>query len=1035
MKIEKKYYWKGLEQLTNDPEFVKNAEKEFHEYLPIGPNESPNNGNSRRDFLKMMGFSLAAVSLAACEAPIRKAIPYVTQPEDIIPGVPNYYASTYIHKGDYCSIVVKTREGRPIKIEGNTLSGVTRGGKTAQVEASILNLYDNNRLKEPTIDKKVVSWQELDQTITGRLRDISSRGGQIRIVSNTIISPTTRRAIQDFITAFPGTQHIMYDAHSVNGIRIANQQSFGQDVIPHYDFSRANVIVSFSADFLSTWISPIEYIKQYSQTRKLGQGKTNMSRHYQFEALLSLTGANADYRTPIRPSQEGLAVARLYNLLAQRAGAARLNVQEIDIPNLEKAADDLWAARGSALVVCGSNDPSVQQLVNGINNMLGTYQAGLINLNSPVYYRQGNDTDMQQFVTQLGNGNIDGVIFFESNPVYDHPLGATIAQALERTAISISVTERLDETSMLSNVVASAHNYLESWNDAEPRAGHLSLMQPVITPIFNTRQAEESIIKWAGVQINDYFTYIQDNWRQNYMPLQDEIGDFQQFWDNSLLHGVMETKQPQAAAPGGINLNLQTIGSGISNKYTADNTNWELIIYEKPSLGTGSMANNPWLQELPDPISRVCWDNYVTISQADARDLNVQVREGLTSMISIRIGDRELEVPALVQPGQANGTLGIALGYGRRFAGPVGDNVGIDVYPLIRFSEGSLQYNLTQGIGLEKSNRNYKLAHVQTHHTYMGRETIIQETVLPEYQEDPKAGRFEPYLHTSKGDKRAETISLWREHQFPNHHWGMLIDLNSCIGCGTCVVACNVENNVPVVGKDEVLNRREMHWLRIDRYYSSLEPDSYSGLAKVAENPEVIFQPMLCQQCNNAPCETVCPVKATTHSTEGLNQMTYNRCIGTRYCANNCPYKVRRFNWFKYHDNKQFMQVNQAMYNDLGKMVLNPDVTVRSRGVMEKCSFCVQRIQLGKLEAKKKNRRPLDGEITTACAQACPADAIVFGDLNDPESSVSRLLDIKHEKDSNLHFAGEPRAYTVLAELNTRSNIYYLTKVKNKDRA
>jgi MoCo/4Fe-4S cofactor protein with predicted Tat translocation signal len=1034
MKIQKKYYWKGLDQLSNDPEFVKNAEKEFHEQLPVGENET--RGSSRRDFLKMMGFSLAAASLAACEAPVRKAIPYVTQPDDIIPGVPNYYASTYIHKGDYCSIVVKTREGRPIKIEGNRLSNVTRGGVNAQVEASILNLYDTNRLKEPLSANIPILWQELDQTVMGRLQDISSHGGQIRIVSNTIISPTTQKAIQDFISVYPTTRHIVYDAYSANGIRLANQANFGQNVIPYYDYSRARVIVGFSADFLGTWISPIENIKQYSKTRKLGHGKTEMSRHYQFETLMSLTGANADYRTPIKPSQEGLAVATLYNLIAQKAGAARINAQEaVEINHLEKAAEDLWSARGSALVVCGSNDPAIQQVVNNINTLLGAYQAGLINLNFPVFYRQGNDAEMDQFVSELVLGQIEAVIFFECNPVYDHPRGEAIAEGLTKAIMTVSTAERLDETATLVNVVAAGHHYLESWNDAEPRRGQFSLMQPAITPIFNTRQSEESLIRWAGIQTQDYFTYLQDTWRQLYFPLQTQTADFQEFWDNTLLHGVFEVAQTVTDGSPSININLQAVASEINSRYSAARNNWELVLYEKCGIGTGSMANNPWLQELPDPISRVCWDNYISISQQDARELKISVREGMTSLLTVRVGDREFSIPALIQPGQVKGTIGIAIGYGRTSSGPVGDNVGVDVYPLVQYHNGTLMYNLLEGVEVGSKGGNYKLAHTQTHHTYMGRETIIQESILPEYQADPKAGRYEPMLHTSKGDKRPETISLWREHQFPNHHWGMIVDMNSCVGCGACVVSCNVENNVPVVGKEEVLNRREMHWLRIDRYYSSLEPDNYKGLEQVAENPEVIFQPMLCQQCNNAPCETVCPVVATTHSTEGLNQMTYNRCIGTRYCANNCPYKVRRFNWFKYHDNKQFMHVNHAMYSDLGKMVLNPDVTVRSRGVMEKCTFCVQRIQLGKLEAKMKGRRPLDGEITTACAKACPADAIVFGDLNDPESSVSKQLDIQHVEDSNLHFANEPRAYNVLSELNVRPNIYYLTKIKNKDRA
>ncbi len=1032
MKIQKKHYWKGLEQLSNDPEFVKNAEKEFYENLPIGQNE--NGGSSRRDFLKMMGFSIAAASLAACEAPLRKAIPFVNQPVDLVPGVPNYYASSYIHKGDYCSIVVKTREGRPIKVQGNEFSNVTKGGVNAQVEASVLGLYDTHRLKDPIINKEKTTWSEVDQSIIGKLREVVSKGGQIRIVSNSIISPTAQKAIQGFMATFNNSQHIVYDAHSVYGITMANQVNFGQSIIPSYDFSLAETIVSFSADFLGTWISPIEFIKQYSKTRKIGKGKKEMSRHYQFEALMSLTGANADYRTPIKPSQEGLAIVKLHNLIARKAGVAVINAQDPgEVNHLEKAADELWATRGKSLVVSGSNDPAIQQVINQINTMLGSYTSGIINIATPVYYRQGNDAAMQQFVNELSNGRIDAVIFYGCNPVYDHPQGNIIGESLSNISLSVSTSERLDETANLTQIVAPGHHYLESWNDAEPKKGFYSLMQPAITPLFNTRQAEESVIKWAGVT-SDYFAYLQDNWRQTFFNLQNEYSDFQTFWDKTLLTGVLEIPNATETLAPGININPTAISSVINATYKPDNAEWELIFYEKSGVGTGSMANNPWLQELPDPVSKVCWGNYLTVSQQTAREWKIKVNEGNTALVNVKVGGNNFEIPVLIQPGQANRTLGIAIGYGRRSSGPVGDQVGVDVYPLVKFSGDTLKYLLMEGVSIEPSGKSYKLAHTQTHHTYMGRETIIQEATLPEYQENPAAGRFVAKLHTSEGDKKAEEISLWREHQYPNHHWGMMIDLNSCIGCGTCVVSCNVENNVPVVGKNEVLNRREMHWLRIDRYYSSAEPDNYDGLEEAAENPEVIFQPMLCQQCNNAPCETVCPVAATTHSTEGLNQMTYNRCIGTRYCANNCPYKVRRFNWFKYHDNKEFMHVNNAMYSDLGKMVLNPDVTVRSRGVMEKCSFCVQRIQLGKLNAKMEGRRPKDGEITTACAKACPADAIMFGDMNDKESSISKYLDLTRMENSNLVFAKEPRAYNVLSELNTRPNIFYLTKIKNKER-
>ncbi|MBA4144579.1 MAG: molybdopterin oxidoreductase, partial [Cytophaga sp.] len=458
-------------------------------------------------------------------------------------------------------------------------------------------------------------------------------------------------------------------------------------------------------------------------------------------------------------------------------------------------------------------------------------------------------------------------------------------------------------------------------------------------------------------------------------------------------------------------------------------------------VGNGSQANNPLLQELPDPITKATWDHYVTISQKDAKELGLDNdAEGNTVLLSITANGKTEKIAALIQPGQAPKTLGIALGYGRTKVGKVAENIGVNAYPFLALVNGSISFAATTGVKVEKTTDPFQLAQTQIHHTYMGRENVVQEATLEEFNHNPLHFREEaPKI--SDWDKKVDpnSLSLWKGHEYNNHHWGMAVDLNSCTGCGACVVACNVENNVALVGKQEVINRREMHWLRIDRYYSNPEGtdvDNYDALEVAAENPEVVFQPMMCQHCNNAPCETVCPVAATTHSSEGLNQMTYNRCIGTRYCANNCPYKVRRFNWFKYHDNQQFAQSNPAMNTDLGRMVLNPDVTVRSRGVMEKCSFCVQNIQAGKLSAKRERRPVKDGEVTTACMASCTTGAIVFGDLNNPESRISKLLQIEldpNRKNGIDKIAHNPRAYRVIEEIGVKPNVYYLTKIRNKD--
>ncbi len=1017
-----KIYWKGLEQLINNPEYVKHAN---HEFAP-GPEEDL--GHSRRDFLKMMGFGMSAVALAACEAPIRKALPYVNKPLDVDPSVANYYASTYTNGGDYCSVVVKVREGRPIKIDGNALSSVTKGGTSAQVEASVLSLYDNARLRGPKVAGTKTHWEELDKQVIDKLTNLNIGGGKIVIVSNTILSPSTKAAIEIFKAKYPSTQHVVYDQVSSYGIWKADEESFGTGMIPSYDFSKANVIVSVAADFLNSWISPIEHTKQYAQTREVGEEKKEMSRHYHFESILTLTGANADYRTQIKPSEEGAVVAQLYNLIAAKAGSASVS-GGTDKPNLTRAAEELWANRGKALVVAGSNDKAIQLLVNGINSLLGSYGTTILP-NLPVNYRQGNDEAMANFIKETEAGSVAAVIFFNCNPVYDHPMGETLASGLKKVGVKIATSYKEDETASLTDFLAPDHHYLEAWNDAEPKKNHFSLAQPAITPIFKSRAAQESFMIWAGETDVDYFEFVKNNWKNRFF----KGGDFQSWWDKCLYDGVLELPVEDSSVS--FAGDVSAAAGSIAANYKSG-TGYELVVYENGTVGNGSQANNPLLQELPDPITKAVWDHYVTISPRDASSINF--KEAKTVFANITANGKTVKLPALVQPGQTQGTIGIPLGYGRTKAGKVADNIGVNAYPFATVVNGSLSFS--GNATLDLTEEYYQIATTQTHQTFMGRQTIVQETVLSDFQRKDWKRTYDPKVSTWKDPKHKVdpgTLSLWKGHDYKNHHWGMAIDLNTCIGCGACVVACNVENNISLVGRDEVINRREMHWLRIDRYYSSDAPaDDWRAAENAADNPEVVFQPMLCQHCNNAPCETVCPVAATTHSTEGLNQMVYNRCIGTRYCANNCPYKVRRFNWFKYHDNKQFENVNPAMNTDLGKMVLNPDVTVRSRGVMEKCSFCVQRIQNGKLGAKKERRPLKDGEVITACQAACSTGAIVFGDVNDVESKISKLLKITPANPDKPYgidkTTGNPRAYQVLEEIGVKPNIWYLSKVRNKE--
>lgn len=1004
-------YWKGLEELNNDPAFLQNKKNEFREGIPLEEVLTEQDGalsSNRRDFLKYFGFSISAVALAACnKAPVKNVIPYVVKPENITPGVPNFYATT-TETG--VSVLVKTREGRPIKIEGNYDSPIYKGGVGAIEHASLLGLYDNDRFRNAVIDGKESDWTALD----AKVKEGLAKSRNIRIVSGTVSSPSTRKAIAEFTAKYPGTKHISYEPVSNSAIIEATQKSFGKAVMPGYRFDKAKVIVGFGADFLGSWISPVEYSKQWVKNRKVTPEKPEMSRHIQFETNLSVTGSCADVRFPIKPSAEGVILVSLYNQVAKLAGAAPLSsLPNIEFPlnSVEMTAKELWNAKGECIVVSGSNNVNHQMLVNAINSLLGNIGT-TVDLDNYSNHKSSNDAEFEAFVAEMNNGGVDAVIFYNSNPAYSYYNNKRFEDGLKKVALTISTARTADETSVLCKYVAPDSHYLESWNDMEPRAGYISLAQPTITTVFSTRQAQESFLKWAGND-TDYYTYLTNNWK----------GTID--WNKSLHDGfaVLSEKAAQsysaAALPGEIvNMSYQA--------YTASKDKLEVSLYVK-AIGDGTHANNPWLQELPDPISRVCWDNYAAIGKATADKMDL--KDGDVVKVS-RNGYVIEALPVLIQPGQANNTVSIAVGYGRSNGGKVARYVGKNAYGLVSYNGNNFVYSAAD-ITVEKASGSYELAQTQTHHTIEGR-NLIRETSLQEYIKDPRSGNHD----------QAHIISLWAERDSKGHKWGMAIDLNACTGCGACVISCNAENNVPVVGRREILKSREMHWIRIDRYYSfkdkatgkkatsdkgkltdlllpkdQVSIDYSKDSSTDFENVRVTFQPMLCQHCAHAPCETVCPVLATVHSSEGLNHMAYNRCVGTRYCANNCPYKVRRFNWFKYRENDEF---DFHFNNDLGRMVINPDVTVRSRGVMEKCTFCVQRIQAGKLAAKMENRTLKDGDIQTACSASCPADAIVFGDMNDPNSEVSKLM-------------RNQRSYVLLEEYDVQPSIHYMTQLRNVD--
>jgi Fe-S-cluster-containing dehydrogenase component/anaerobic selenocysteine-containing dehydrogenase len=986
----KKKYWKSIQETQHPAGQQAATDGQEHQpasMMDVLASESNEKSSSRRDFLKWCGISfVSATVLAACENPVKKAIPYLNQPEVLTPGKASWYASTYIQGNEYCPVLVKSRDGRPIKIEGNELSSITRGGTSARVQASVLSLYDNGaRYHHPQKNGSTISWDDADREIIQQLEIMAGNGRRVVLLTPTLLSPSTRALIEETQSAFPNLEVITWDAVSYSAIRKAHQDTFGTAIIPDYHFDKARLIVSFSADFLGTWLSPVAFSRDYAATRRVSQEQPTMSRHIQFESNLSLTGANADERVPVKPSDEVRILMDLYNAVARATGNPVMDTPATTY-DTEALAAQILENRGQTLVVCGHNRPDLQILVNAINHMAGSY-GNTITTNRSIQAGMGQEEAFENLVEEMHQGNVGAIMFYKCNPLYHYHNPDKFREAMERTDLTISFATTKDETAATCRFILPDHHYLESWNDAMFKTGLYSLAQPLIYPIFNSRQFQDTLLKWTGNDM-DFHEYMKSWWQQNLFPAQGDINNFSGFWMNTLQAGVYET-----SAPNGISVSLQggAIAPAIRSIHgqlpAADRLEFSLMPHL--ALADGADANNPWLQELPDPVSSVTWDNFAAMAPALARELGL--REGER----IRINEK-LEVPVLIQPGQANNCISVALGYGRTHAGITGDNTGGNAFPLVQWSAGSRHFTgeVTQW---EKTGNRQAFARTQTHFSMEGR-AIVRETTLDKYRQDPAAGN-ELHAYHEK-----HMVTLYPEHKYEGHHWVLMVDLNACTGCSTCVISCQSENNTPVIGREEVRRRRIMHWMRIDRYYTG---DS--------ENPGVVFQPLMCQHCDHAPCENVCPVAATTHSVEGLNQMAYNRCVGTKYCINNCPYKVRRFNWFEYSTREKF---NKHTTTELGRMVLNPDVTVRERGVVEKCSFCIQRIQEGKLKAKNERRQLRDGEVVPACASACPSNALVFGDLNNKESRVAELIK-------------DPRNYHLLEELHTLPSVGYLTKVRN----
>lgn len=1025
--MEQKKYWKGLEELHNTTSHQEAVKNEFREDLPFEESDSFLGGTTpRRDFLKYLGFTTAAATIAAsCDIPVKKAIPYVNKPEDITPGVPNYYASAYTVDGEYVPLVVKTREGRPIKVEGNEMSAITKGANTARVQASVLSLYDVARLRYPGINKmngevdlgkriQELQFAELDKQIAAAIS-----GKSVALLTSTIISPSTKKLIGEFLAKYPGSRHVTYDAVSYSGMLLANEASYGKRAIPSYHFENAKVIVSLGADFLGTWINPSEYSVQYGETRKINAKNPEMSKHFQFESMMSLTGANADERFTHRPSEAGVVAQALLAALGGGVSAPAIANTRLK-EGIAKAAKAIQANPGKALVVSGSNDVNVQILVNAINNLAGA-NGTTIDWATTVNYKQGIDGDMQQLVSDLNAGAIGALIVYGVNPAYDYFDAEKFKAGLKKTAVTISFNDRYDETTELCKYIMPDHHYLESWGDAEPKSGYYGFIQPTIAPLFKTRAFQDALLTWSG-NTTAWVDYLKGEWIAR-------LGS-QAAWDKALQDGIIEPATAPALGGASFAADVATASAKIGTPKTSG---LELVVYEKVAIGNGKEANNPWLQEMPDPITRSTWDNYACVSNKLAKNFNMELGDDYEinaekKVLKITANGKTVELPLLIVPGIQEDTIAIAVGYGRgkkAFIGKAAGEVGKNAYPFVSFNGQTFNYFVTEAKA-EATGEKYAIGLTQTHNSYEGR-PIIKETTLEEFIKNPKEVNhdrqhlYEAYTQAGdmSGDFRndATLYTNGTKHEYPGIKWGMSIDLNACFGCGACVVACTAENNVSVVGKEQVVLAHEMHWLRIDRYFAGDE-----------NNPEVVFQPMLCQHCDNAPCENVCPVAATNHSSEGINQMAYNRCIGTRYCANNCPYKVRRFNWRDWNGADSFegnLHDTADMNDALTRMVLNPDVVVRSRGTMEKCSFCVQRLQDAKLAAKKAGRPMKDGEAKTACQQACSTGAIVFGNVNDKDS---RIYKVRNEEQTD-------RLYYVLEETHVLPSINYLAKIRNKDAA
>jgi len=990
--------WSGQGQLEGTPEFQAWVEDEF-------PNRESIPQIDRRSMLKLMGAGLALAGLtsAGCRSlPAEKIVPYVKAPEGSVPGQRLTYATTMTRFGHGFGVLVDQYEGRPIKVEGNPMHPSSLGATDIYAQASLLTMYDPDRGINVVNDDEIATWDAFWKVALANLKALKEAGGALRILTESMSSPAAIGLINQVVEAFPGAKWIQYDGVGAENARMGAEMAFGKPYSIHYDFTKADVVVSLDCDFLSDGPGSVRYMRDFVGKRKVSKAGDSMNRLYAFETMPSLVGAMADHRMPLKPTDlqaAAFSLASQVGVSVTGSGGGNL---------IAAAAKDLQAHRGRSLVVAGDHMPAaVHALAHLMNAALGNLGETVLATEPIIGGAADQSNSLRELVEEMNSGQVQALWILGGNPAYDAPADVNFRDAMTRVPFKVRHGLYRDETAMQSTWYLPDSHFLVAWSDAVAHDGTVSLGQPIAEPLHESRSVLEVLAgmlnrPWSG----------REALENHYWGVAPE--GFKATWANALHDGVLAGHNIPAAT-----LTANTAIAGSLSPASAG-SGLELNILHDPTLFDGRWSNNGWLQELPKPMTKTVWDNFAIVSVKTAEKLGIRMEEGIADMASLTANGITLKVPVWVLPGHADDAVTVHLGFGRQASGTVGNGVGFDAF---KFRKLSTRDSVIKA-DLVKAGDTYMVAQTQQHFSMddgLHVRDILRSGTLAELASNPN---FAPKDHPVHED-----ITLYDPKEFlqEGDQWGMTVDLNLCTGCNACVIACQAENNIPVVGKQEVRRGREMHWIRIDRYHGPRDGKP------TMDNPSHHFMPMMCQHCETAPCEPVCPVAATVHSKDGLNQMVYNRCVGTRYCSNNCPYKVRRFNYYNYTDNMaQFSERKQldamAMGNastqkpqgrQMLKMINNPDVTVRGRGVMEKCTYCVQRISAARIKAKIEGRPINDGEIVTACQQACPANVIIFGNVRDPKSKVYAAKQ------------SDPRNYGVLTDLNTKPRTTYLGKVSN----